>query len=236
MKPACANAWLEGAKAHAAHARTCPDCGASRPSAGGDLSALAGAAKAELTRAPKAKPWWAEALPAGLLNLVIALLVAVFWHGEAFAPGAAGLGWFGGGLALGLALIGVPWALAPGRRGARVLAPMLAVVALALVFGGNGGLVDPHLLAGWRCGLTETLASVLPVAVAFWALGEASFSWMRSLLAFASATAAGLFALATFCPDGAAMHLALFHVGPALILCLLATAVRARVPPRSFAP
>ena len=235
MKAACANAWLEGAEAYAAHVRGCPECGASRTEAPAELSQLAQVAQAELARAPKPKAWWSEALPAGLLNLSVALLVAVFWHASAFAPGAAGLGWFGGGVALGLTVIGVPWALSPGQRGGRVLGPMLAVVSIALVFGGNGGLFDPHLLAGWRCGVIETLASLLPVGVAFWALGEASFGWMRALLAFGSATAAGLFALATFCPDGAATHLALFHVGPAIVVCLGAAALRARIAPRSFA-
>ena len=235
MKQACASAWLEGAEAYSEHARTCPECGASRAEPAVALSGLAAVAKADLARAPKPKAWWSDAVVVALLNLAVALGVAI-WHAGAFAPGAATLGEFGGGLAFGLLLVGVPWALAPGRRGARLLAPMLAVLAIALVFGGNGGLGEAHVLGGWRCGVVETVASVLPLGAAFWALREASFGWMRALLAFASATAAGLFALATFCPDGTAAHLGLFHVGPALVLCAIAVWLRARVPTRSFAP
>jgi hypothetical protein len=152
------------------------------------------------------------------------------------APGASAVGWVGGALALLLATFGLLVALAPSRRLRDLAWPLLAIIGLGFVFGGNAGLLRGPLLAGWGCGVAELEASVLPLIAAVWVLRQAAFAPWRAALACGSAVCVGLVVLCAGCPNGSLAHIGVFHVAPALLLAGAGIALRARMQSRSYAP
>ncbi|WP_257448271.1 DUF1109 domain-containing protein [Archangium lipolyticum] len=193
----------------------------------------------ELKAHPRATPWWHE------------VLVLVGVYGGVTVLGALGLSrvglflntaasWVVAGLAALLLLMmvgGAVVALAPARRVAwGLVGTSAAVVALSVVLGGSGLAVKGFLAGSIGCMRMHLLLSALPLVAALVMLRRSAYHPARSVAAGLSAGAVGLLLLHVHCPDGSARHLAASHVGPWLLLGVLALLVRARLPNQNHAP
>jgi hypothetical protein len=239
----------------AAHVAACADCrallegfgaleGAPAPAkaptmAAPALESVRAQALRELQAHPKATPWWREVLVlVGVYTLATVLGALGFTRVglllNSAPPGVvAGLAV----LVLGVMVGGAVLALAPTRQAAwGLVGTSAAVVALSVVLGGSGLAVKGFLAGAIGCMRTHMLLSALPLLSALVMLRRSAYHPARAVAAGLSAGAVGLLLLHLHCPDGSAPHLAASHVGPWLLLGLLALLVRARLPTRIHAP
>ena len=193
------------------------------------------AAREELARMPRTRPWRHEALrmfavPVGLSLAVLGVMALV---------GATSLDLVlarAPGLLLLWATAGVcAWAaLAPRGRGLALAASLLALgaaVTLVASRGAGAGSSSPE----WLCTVSHVGVALVPGVVALLALRSAAFKPRRALLAGLSVGTAGAFVGELACEQGAT-HVLRYHLS-AWALAALATLVVSRLlPPRSFAP
>jgi hypothetical protein len=234
----------------ATHVASCAECRALLEGFGalGDVPALAASptlesvrarALEELAASPRETPWWREVL------VLVAVYVGVT------ALGALGLARVGlvlntapPAVVAGLAVLvlvamagGAVVALAPTRRAAwGLVGTSAAVVALSVVLGGSGLAARDFLAGCLGCMRAHMLLSALPLLSALVMLRRSAYHPARAVAAGLSAGAVGLLLLHLHCPDGTASHLAASHVGPWLLLGVLALGVRARLTTRTHAP
>jgi hypothetical protein len=203
------------------------------------LESVRAQALKELEAHPKATPWWREVLVLVAVYALATVLgaVALTRVGPQLnsAPPAVLMGL--AGLLLMAMVGGAVVALAPMRQAAwGLVGTSVAVVALSVVLGGSGLAVKSFLVGAIGCMRTHMLLSALPLLVALVMLRRSAYHPARAVAAGLSAGAVGLFLLHLHCPDGSAPHLAASHVGPWLLLGVLALLVRARLPTRNHAP
>ena len=196
-------------------------------------------AMAELAAHPKAAPWWREVLV--LLGVYVGMtaLGALAFTRVGLLLNTAPPTVVAGLAVLVLAAMvgGAVVALAPARRAAWGLVGLsAAVVALSVVLGGSGLVVKGFLAGLIGCMRAHLLLSALPLVGALGMLRRSAYHPARAVAAGLSAGTVGLFLLHLHCPDGSASHLAASHVGPWLLLGVLALLVRSRLPTHSHAP
>ena len=208
--------------------------GGTKPAA--QLDTLAALAKAELAANPKARAWWVDALLVLALNLVMG------------AVGAAVMGWndeqhhsvtkYGVGAAwLVLMAVASVVGLRPGPSRWRWVTlggfAFLSVATLAALSGFDPG--GPFSDGMW-CALAECKLALVPVVVVV-ALSTRFAARAEHLVVGALAGASGgAMALHFHCPNGTVEHVAVFHFLPAIVLAVLALAVRSRLKSSSWAP
>ncbi|MGZ3480666.1 MAG: NrsF family protein [Myxococcaceae bacterium] len=229
---------------HRAHAQGCAAC---RPLlldetappavAGPSLEAVRSRAL-ELLRTTPVRPWMRDAARIALLQAGVAFVVAAMlglrnWisplaHHMALA--------IVGAILLALVTLGSVLALAPGRRGPRLLLWLLPVVPVLLCVSGNGVHTATTMRAALPCLVTVVLTAVVPLAVGLALLRGMALDAARAAALGLSAAATGLFALHWHCTDGSAPHLMTFHALPWLALALLAIPLRRALPTGSHVP
>ncbi|QRN99120.1 DUF1109 family protein [Archangium violaceum] len=235
-----------------AHVDTCAECRALQEGFGA-LEAMTPPLKApalESTRAqvleelkahPKATPWWHEVLVLAGVYVGMTVLGAL---GLTRTPAGLFRNAASPWVILGLAVLvlltmvgGAVVALAPTRRVAwGLVGTSAAVVALSVVLGGSGLAVRDFLAGSIGCMRMHLLLSALPLLAALVVLRRSAYNPARSVAAGLSAGAVGLLLLHVHCSDGSAPHLVTSHVGPWLLLGVLALLVRARLPNQNHAP
>jgi len=201
------------------------------------LEAIRRAAQAELGRTPRVRAWWVDALTLVGVNALCGLGWSAFFslHLEQHtgplvrAVGAAGL--------VLVALLGALAAVRPGGRPLRVvLVGLAAATALVLVGAASGH--DPGIpfLGGAGCGVSELVASVLPLGASVWVLTRFAPDLLRTLVAGLAAGAGGLVTLHLHCPNGTLSHLLVFHLAPWVLVALAAVGLRRVLPSATWAP
>lgn len=201
-----------------------------------DVSTLAEAARAELSRAPVPRPWWKDALVLFGVNLVAAAGALAALR-PIDSPGEPVVRY---GVAAALFAVLTLGAVAAVRPGAQVLRGVflggVVVAAVAAVFGGDGVASTRPFLKGLGCAVTECVLSLPTLGVALWVLSRFASSPSRTLAAGAASGAVGVLVLHLHCPVGTVDHLVVFHVVPWLALVGLVLLVRRVVPTKSYAP
>lgn len=198
---------------------------------------LAPSLRAELAAAPRARPWWWEALGAVMVLLVTAFGI-LFAVGVRSPGGMPLMGWFTAACLLLLIALGGFSAFSPRGERLRQLAVALATVAaIAVVAGATGeGAERPFWKAGLPCLGTELGATLPLMALLTWMLTRSAPNALKALAAGLAGGAAGVFALHLHCPVSTVSHLLVFHALPWLVLAGVAVAVRRWVSSRSYAP
>lgn len=125
-------------------------------------------------------------------------------------------------------------ALAPRRRGA-----LAGGFALALV--GMVGLVlarhtsTPGTAPAWVCTLSHLAVAAAPLVFGLWLLRKSAIDPLRAGLLGLAVGTTGAMLGELACEQGAS-HVAVWHLGPWLLLGLIAAIASSRIIPRSFAP
>lgn len=211
-----------------AHAEACPTCRAERPV----RPSLADAARAELKRSPRVRPWWwdvAALLGVDLVLGALALaLVGLTQGASANRAVAVGL--------VAVVVLGAWAAVSPRAFGLRYAVAGLSVaVALGVGLGGSGVPNAGPFLQGAGCALVEGMLTVVPLALLLFVTSRFVFSPWRAIAGGLSVGATGLLVLHLHCGDGSASHLFAFHLAPWLFMASAAVLLRLSSPPRSFA-
>jgi len=194
-------------------------------------------ALAELTSAPRPRPWWLAALVLTAIGLGAGAAGTFFMPRMNLASPARQIAV---GALLTTSVLSGCWAALSPRRRWRALALAAALVAAAAVVVGGSGLFPDwsgeYWEAGLRCARTVVLYSLPSCAAALVFQRSAAFSVPRAFAAGLAAGAAGALALHPHCPIGQASHLAVFHVLPWFAVAAALVLVERRLRPRSFAP
>jgi hypothetical protein len=201
------------------------------------LEAIRRAALAELERAPKARPWWVDAVALVAVNALCGLgwsTLFAFNLVQHTGPVLRGLGAAGLGL---MALGGAVAAVRPGGRPLRVLSlGVFVATVLVMLWGASGFDPGTPFFGGVGCGLSELTASVVPAGVSLWVLSRFAPDAVRTLVAGLAAGAGGLLTLHLHCPNGTLAHLLVFHLAPWVLVSLVAVGLRRKLPSASWAP
>lgn len=202
-----------------------------------DLSPLAAAARAELQKHPKARAWWVDALLVLGLNLVMGVTAAklLSWsdaqHHSAMTKYGVGIAWFAF-----MAISSVLW-LRPGSVKQRwAMGGLFVGVSLAMVLALSGFDPGGAFMDGMKCALAECKIALVPVALVVVLSTRFAARASHLVIGTLAAASGGAVALHFHCPNGTMAHVAVFHVLPAVVLALLAIAVRALWKPKSFVP
>lgn len=234
------------------HARGCENCQSvlsayralsdvpAAPLSASASAAIRARTLSELSRHPRSRPWWSQALMLSIVNLVLTLVgtLALGRYGLVMNTAPA-LAVAGVGVLLGAVILMAPFAAAdPGRRWTRTsILVLIPVLAGAITFSGSGSAPSLGFLrAGLGCAMVEVALSIVPALVAVWALTQSAFRPQRAAVAAMGSSAIGLLVLDLHCSIGTPEHLFVFHVLPSLLLVTLMIAIRSRIPSRSFAP
>jgi negative regulator of sigma F NrsF-like protein len=238
----------------AAHVASCADCrallegfgaleGAPAPAkalamAAPALESVRAQALRELEAHPKATPWWREVLLLVGVYALVTVLGTLGLSRMGLLNSAPPLVVTGLAVLILVAMVGgAVVTLAPTRQAAwGLVGTSAAVVALAVVLGGSGLAMKSFLAGALGCMRTNMVLSALPLLAALVLLRRSAYHPARAAAAGLSAGTVGLLLLHLHCPDGSAPHLAASHVGPWLLLGVLALLVRARLPTRIHAP
>lgn len=202
-----------------------------------DLSALAAAARAELTANPKARAWWLDGLIVLAINIVMGITAAKLFewndeqHHSAMTKYGVGTLWF-----VFMALASVLW-LRPGSVKQRwALGVGFIGVSFAMVFALSGFDPGGAFMDGVWCAIAECKVAIIPVALVVALSTRFAAQKSHLIIGTFAAASGGAVALHFHCPNGTASHVLVFHVLPALVLAALAIAVRAMWKPKSFVP
>jgi hypothetical protein len=202
-----------------------------------DPAALArsrAAALAALAAAGTARPWQRRALLTTLLAAAVttigALVVGILHDARGVLRGRE----------LGLVLLGAAqvvglwFAIAPGRQRAAVLGWVAAAAGAALVLSGRGPAVVGED-SGWLCAASHLAVGAVPLVIVASALRDGAFSVRRSASAGLALGTAGMIWGEIACTRGLA-HVITQHVGAWLLVTAAAVALTRALRPRSFAP
>lgn len=236
-----------------AHQRGCPHCSAVvaayEATSGGETPAAPSAetlrkirtvTREELSANPKVTPWRRQASWIVVAYLAIgiagAIVTGIRWS-QLRGTDALTL-WSAGVVLLAMLTLGVFLGVAPGRRALLTLFVPVALIGCGLVIVGGTPLQSAKgfFAEGFPCMTTEVAMSLLPLAVAGWALLQSAFNFGRAVALGFAAAATGLVTLHLHCEQGMWLHVAVFHVFPAVAMVLLFAAVRRALPSRSYAP
>lgn len=203
----------------------------------GSFEALGAAARAELQRAPKARPWWVDGLILLGLNLVMGVgaALAMSWsntqHGNATLTWVVAAGW------LLVMTLGSLWWLRPGNETGRWAVMGLTLLVFALSLGSLSGFdTGRPFMAGMSCAFIECGLALAPAAVALLFSSRFAARPGHLVVAALAASAGGALALHFHCANGTVAHVFSFHLLPAVLLAALAVLIRRRVKSRAFVP
>lgn len=200
-----------------------------------NLDALARAAREELAKQPTVRPWFID----GVIVFAVTALLGIGgvfgfeWseqqHGSAFTKFGVAAAW----VAL-MAFGSLLW-VKPGRASLLVLGGFV-VAATFTLFGASGVATPSPFFNGLGCGITEVVASVLPVMTVLMVSRRFAARSMHVVAGALAASSAGALALHFHCSNGTVAHVGVWHLLPALVVALLAALLRTRLRSSSFAP
>jgi hypothetical protein len=207
------------------------------PKAEAELQALSKAAREELEKQPVVRPWWMDAAPLLLLNLVMGVgaAAAMSWsdlqHNSMTMRSVVAVAWL-----LMMSVGSVLW-LRPGPSRSRWLVGGGFVLASLLAIAGASGF-DPNssFFEHMRCAFIECSLALIPVAVLLMLSTRFSAGPSHIFVGALAAASGGALALHLHCSNGTVLHLVGFHLLPAVLLACVAVLARSRLRTRSFAP
>lgn len=209
--------------------------GAPKPDA--ELQALAKAAREELEKQPKARPWWVDAAPLLLLNLVMGVgaAAAMSWsdlqHNSMTMRSVVAVAWL-----LMMSVGSVLW-LRPGPASSRWLVGGGFVLASLLAIGGASGF-DPNssFFEHLSCAFIECSLALIPVAVLLVLSTRFAAGPSHIFVGALAAASGGALALHLHCSNGTVLHIVGFHLLPAVLLAGVAVLIRRALKTKSFTP
>ena len=193
------------------------------------------AALAELTRKPRARPWWRDALAAVLLVLAstAAVLAAGAWLSIDEIDRLSAR-WLPLALLTIVQVLGVFAAIAPGKAVLRRIAAALAIgAAIAIVAGRGGG--HPSMTPAFACSTSHIAVDLVPLTLVLYSMRKFSVTLGRSLLAGVSAAATGAIAGELSCGRGWS-HVLIHHVGSGAAIAIACVLLARYRQPETFAP
>jgi hypothetical protein len=202
-----------------------------------DVQALANAARAELEKHPKARPWWLDAAPLLVLNLVMGVgaAAAMSWsdlqHNSMTMRSVIAVLWL-----LMMSVGSLLW-LRPGPSLSRWLVGGGFVLASLLAVAGASGF-DPsssffdHL----NCAFIECSIALIPVSVLLVLSTRFAAGPSHIFVGALAAASGGALALHLHCSNGTVLHIVGFHLLPAVVLACIAVLIRRAMKTKSFTP
>jgi hypothetical protein len=202
-----------------------------------DVQALANAARAELEKHPKPRPWWMDAAPLLILNLVMGVgaSAAMTWsdlqHNSMTMRSVIAVLWL-----LMMSVGSVLW-LRPGPAISRWLVGGGFVLAsLLAVFGASGFDPNSGFFAQMNCMFIECSIALIPVSVLLILSTRFAAGPSHIFVGALAAASGGALALHLHCSNGTVSHIVLFHLLPAVLLACVAVLIRRAMHTKSFTP